>query len=326
MKRIYTYIIIAIAALAFASCEKEIEFTGEETAPYIMLFSEPADGCPWVVRITQSRFFLSNDTIRAISDAQIEATVNGQPLNTTIQYLGNGRYDMGYTPHCGDTISVRVNVAGLPTITSGCRVPSKANITNIEYSMEESSRYSYWDDYTQDSVISIGGTITVSFKLSDPADEHNYYMLRRAERYNGDDNWRYEYFELKDNVLFDNTDMEEVFDLGFSEPDNWGDRIFFSDERINGKDHTIKVEGGYYRWSSISGSESNTERRLEIYTLSRDMYLFYKTLKAVQYQDEITSIFAEPVQLHTNVTGGIGVLGGSAKVVINVESPTNLKK
>lgn len=325
MKRIYTYIIIAIAALAFASCEKEIEFTGEETAPYIMFFSEPTDGCPWVVRITQSRFFLSNDTIRAISDAQIEATVNGQPLNTTIQYLGNGRYDMGYTPHCGDTISVRVNVAGLLTITSGCRVPNKANITNIEFSMEEDSRFSRWDEYTQDSVISINGTINVSFKLSDPAGEHNYYMLRLAESHNGDDNWHYNYFWLDDNVLFDNTGMEEIFDLGISEPDNEGNRIFFTDERINGKEHTIKVRGGYYLWSSNIGSEYNSQSRLEIYTLSRDMYLFYKTLKAVQYQDEITSIFAEPVQLHTNVTGGIGVLGGSAKVVIDVD-PTIFMK
>ena len=158
MKRIYTYILIAVAALAFASCEKEIEFTGDETSPYIMLYSEPADGLPWVVRITQSRFFLSNDTIRAISDAQIEATVNGQPLNTTIQYLGNGRYDLGYTPRCGDTLSVRVNVAGLPTITSGCRIPHKAIISNIEFKWD-STQYSYWYEYLQDSVIEISGNI-----------------------------------------------------------------------------------------------------------------------------------------------------------------------
>lgn len=324
MKRIYTYILIAVAALAFVSCEKEIEFTGDETSPYIMLYSEPADGLPWVVRITQSRFFLSNDTIRAISDAQIEATVNGQPLNTTPHYLGNGRYDMGYTPRCGDTLSVRVNVAGLPTITSGCRIPHKAIISNIEFKWD-STQYSYWYEYLQDSVIEISGNISVSIKLSDPAGEHNYYMLRRARCYDNDDNWIYDYFELEDNVLFDNTEMEEVFDLGITEPDNSGDRIFFTDERINGKEHTLKIDCGYYSWNN-QGAYPMTLRRIEIYTLSRDMYLFYKTLKAVQYQDEITAIFAEPVQLHTNVTGGIGIMGGSSKAEINIPDPTNLRK
>ena len=49
------------------------------------------------------------------------------------------------------------------------------------------------------------------------------------------------------------------------------------------------------------------------------LYLYEKSLKATSQLDEFSIIFAEPVQLYCNVTGGIGILGGSAVSKIPID-------
>lgn len=306
------HIIALMAAMAtlLASCEKTIDFTGEviENKTPVMI-SLPETDSTWTVRLTNSRFFLSSYPITTIDNATFSIEVNGQHLGNRATNLGNGMYNMGYIPRSGDTITLNVMIPDRGELKAGCRIPSRPTIGEISYDWDTTSYdYSYGDDATTHSY----GNVTVKFILTDPANEKNYYMLRVAQRmknydYNGEDeswsNWFYSYITVEDNVLFDPNLTNEIIEIG--DADNEGNRILFTDERINGKDHQISFDLYY-------NSIDTYQYRLELYSLSRDSYYFFKTRKAAESQDDFTGIFAEPVQIYTNVDGGIGILGGIA--------------
>jgi hypothetical protein len=77
-----------LAATTFSSCEKVIDFDGEETEPIMVMISFPDSGSPWKVRLTESRFFLSNDTIATIKNADVTTEVNGRPTNSLVTITG----------------------------------------------------------------------------------------------------------------------------------------------------------------------------------------------------------------------------------------------
>ena len=47
---------------------------------------------------------------------------------------------------------------------------------------------------------------------------------------------------------------------------------------------------------------------LEATGLTRDLYLFRRTLDSYSY-DDLLGTFTEPVQIHSNINGGIGIFG-----------------
>ena len=60
MKKIFSpiYLTALLLTLVLTSCEKVIEFDGDETESYMVMISKPESGSPWKVRLTESRFFL----------------------------------------------------------------------------------------------------------------------------------------------------------------------------------------------------------------------------------------------------------------------------
>ncbi len=307
------YLTAILLSLALSSCEKVIEFNGDETENHMVMISKPQSDSPWKVRLTESRFFLSPDTIGTIKNAQISIEVNGRTPNNIITHQGNGVYDLGYTPQPGDTLTLRVTTPEKGTMMAGCRIPNRPVVSNISCTYDTSHYY----DYYPDTVEVAGGRITVKLTIDDPADAVNYYMLRVSSanlnyNYNTDtyDTIRtHKNISVDDNVLFDMDATEEIF--GFGTEDNYGDAVLFTDERINGQSHTILFDF----WDQhLIGTIY-----VEVYTLSRDLYLYEKSLKATSQLDEFSIIFAEPVQLYCNVTGGIGILGGSAVSKIPID-------
>ena len=86
----------------------------------------------------------------------------------------------------------------------------------------------------------------------------------------------------------------------------------FDDHLINGKDYTVKVfSSEIFSGSSVAGRNDTLEVYLN--TVSRDYYLFQKTYLAYINNNDFSDIFGEPVQIYSNVVGGIGLVGGVAE-------------
>ena len=316
MKKIISPIYLTALLLTFVltSCEKVIEFDGDETESYMVMISKPESDSPWKVRLTESRFFLYGDTIATIKDASVSIEVNGRTLNSNITNHGNGMYDLGYTPQQGDSLTLRVTTPNKGTMMAGCRIPHKPIISQASCTYDTT----HYTEYYPDTVQSINGDITVKLTLEDPAEETNYYMLRMrmpSTNYNYttesyDTIWRYNRINVNDNVLFDMDATNELFDIGSQ--DYYGTQILFTDERINGQTHTITFN------TSIYGLEAG-HPLVEVFSISRDRYLYEKSLQAAGEQDMFINLISEPVQIHSNVTGGLGILGGSAVTKIKID-------
>lgn len=316
MKKTFPHLCLAslMLTLALSSCEKVIEFDGDRTESSLVMISKPDTENPWKVRLTESRFFLYSDTIATIKGADVSIEVNGLVPNSPITDRSNGVYDLGYTPQPGDSLTLHVSVPGKGSATAGCRMPQKPAIGGISCTYDTSHYYNYYPDTT----VRVGGTISVKLTIDDPANEDNYYMLSVLEpvlQYNSlteayDTVYSRAYLTVNDNIIFDMTATDEVFDLGLEE--NAGKEVLFTDERINGRSHTIAFDFRVY-------SAAEKSCFVEVHAISRDRYLYEKTLRAAQNQDEFSSLISEPVQIHNNVTGGIGILGGATTARVRVE-------
>lgn len=307
--------------LGFASCEKIIEFNGDVTDPYLVVISKPQADSTWMLRVSQSRFFLSNAEVPAINNAQVIVTVNGN--ESTASSEGMGMYNTGIVPQPGDSLSIRVISPHLGEVSAGCRIPQRPVVSDFTIEYDTTMNEHWWTDIDDSVHINgyVEGNINLHFKLHDPANERNYYMVRLATK--TWESWSYRWITIEDDILFDIDATNEVFDL-YEEEDNNGTAISFTDERINGNAHPITISlyiGHVSPNTYFDTPDQELElypTRIEVYAISRDQYLYNKTLNAANNYDGFMQVISEPVQVHTNIEGGIGILGASSKVVINV--------
>ena len=163
--RVFLLIIAALMTVGFASCEKVIEFNGDLTDPYIVVISKPEADSTWMMRVSQSRFFLSSADIPSIDNAQVIVTVNGNETIATSE--GSGMYNTGIVPQPGDSLSIRVIAPNRGEVTAGCRIPQRPEVSDftVEY---DTNTYEYsWTDI-DDSLHVEGyfeGYIKLHFKL-----------------------------------------------------------------------------------------------------------------------------------------------------------------
>ena len=310
-----TTIIPLIAALLLtASCTKVLEFDGTETESLPVLISQPESDSTLNVRLTYSRFFLSRNEFKPIDNATFHAELNGSPVSTNFSYDDNGLYHSNLTLHENDTLTLHVIIPDKGEMTAGCRMPNRPQTSDltIDPNVEIYSYPEYehpWITHT-----SIEGNVDFHFKLHDPDGQNNYYMIR-AYLYNETRGTKdYLYLNIDDNLLFDANTADDYFDLDISQNFSEGTQILFTDERINGHTHTIN---GSINWIHYQDNEATLH--LEISSLSRDNYLFTVTKQSQSNGGDILGFVSEPVRIHTNVKGGIGILGGKSSILIPLD-------
>ena len=310
-----TTIIPLIAALLLtASCTKVLEFDGTETESMPVLISQPEADSTLNVRLTYSRFFLSRNEFKPIDNATFRVELNGSPVSTNFSYDDYGLYHSDLILRENDTLTLHVIVPDKGEMTAGCRMPNRPQTSDLTIDPNVET-YSY-PDWPDTSIIhtSIEGNADFHFKLHDPAGQNNYYMIR-AYLYNETRGTK-DYLDLKmnDDLIFDGNATDDYFDLDFSENFSEGTQILFSDERINGHTHTIN---GTINWIHYQDNEATLH--LEISSLSRDNYLFTVTKQSQSNGGDILGFVSEPVRIHTNVEGGIGILGGKSSILIPID-------
>lgn len=313
MKKTTIIPLIAVLLLT-ASCTKVLEFDGTETESMPVLISLPETDSTLNVRLTYSRFFLSLKEFEPIDNATFRAELNGSPVSANLTYDDNGLYHSDLILRENDTLTLHVIVPDKGEMTAGCRMPNRPQTSNLTIDPNVDI-YSY-PDWPDTSIIHthIEGNVDFHFKLHDPAGQNNYYMLR-AYLYNETQGTKdYLYLKMNDNILFDVNATDDYFDLDISEDYSEGTQILFTDERINGHTHTVS---GSIIWISYAACEQTLY--LEITSLSRDNYLFTVTKESQSNGGDILGFVSEPVRIHTNVEGGIGILGGKSSIIIPLD-------
>lgn len=329
-----------LAAVLFAACEKQIDIDIEEQSPRVVVMGQNEVDEPVAVDLTYSRpifgsYFVEygEDYFKKVTDATVTLRVDGSAAGVATQE--DGRYTFAHRPQPGETLELTVDVQGQPAITATAVVPNRPQVADV--SVRDIERDEYDDNATY-------GILT--FTLSDDAASADYYSVRllrhdttiityrdeegEAESYDTTVSSRYVRFSCTDYMIVNNTNIED-FDPEDPTASStyYGWNLLFTDAAINGMSHKIDLDINitnlYYDYDNPYYGEEAVMRyglTLEVVSLSRDHYL-YQATKESYNGDAILDFFTEPVQIHSNIQGGIGIFGVASKSRIKVNVPTH---
>lgn len=266
--------------------------------------------------LTKSRFFLSNKSgFDHIYNAEISVYVNGL-FREKLSFIKDGLYRAGFKPNAGDTVRLRVKVAGYEDVESTAIIQYPSNILTTETRKVEKQR----DVYKTGDEISayyLSGDCEFNVKIKDNASEQNYYRLvvkKRNQTVYNNDTITYEYYINFTLEGFENQsgDMIGIFDDGESR----SKQHLITDELFNGKEFVLKfatdyayleVVPGYEEYYNYKNPGSSESVIINLQTITKDMYLYLKSKESAD--GILVGFFTEPVQIYNNISNGIGILG-----------------
>ena len=295
--------------------------------------------------ISVSRFFLKDSvTYKSINSADVAVWVNGT-LKEKMTLVEKGMYRGTYKPAIGETIKIIVNVPSMKEVSSETKIYPQPVINSIDttnvwtgkrYNIQTSG-YGYGNTtiYKYDTIATVTGhTVNYTLKFNDNANEKNYYRLivHTIEHYiitdtikhtTAESTLNYYFFNFTDVVSGNNANNDPTSILGGAYSNNM--YTVFSDDLFNGKTYslTFSTNEDVYKYSPKNNYGRKTPDRKEInvylQSISRDYYLYLKSRGAGSGGG--TDFFSEPIQIHNNIVGGIGILGSytsSNKYTINL--------
>ena len=307
MKKLLFVLTMTLAALCALSCEKYIEFKGEESEPRLTVSSLANAGEPLSAYVASSVFFLNSSGSEAfiknldVSKGWVRVTVNGASQPEAMRYVDSVRvdgallYTCDYVPQPGDSIVLEAEFPGFDPVRAETVVPlpPRFEVTSLCLDEEE-------------------GALNLELRFTDDGSYEKYYFLvpKMEMRYYDDRPVQVAYRFQSDDIVFKNMGVG-VFDM-YSYL--FGDRnlvsYYFSDALIRGKEHTMKIV-----IPGLQHLEEGQRFFVDLRTVTESLYWF--DVSYAQLRNDF-GLFTEGVTLYSNVSGGYGVLCAAATTTVEV--------
>ncbi len=332
MKTNILTLIIVASVIFFTSCEKEIEFKGEQTDPKLVINSLIEPSQPVSAAISKSYFFLDN-TANTIAPDDLVATlyVNGNRIgemtphyDTIVSYniwdpnnpnLGRIRkiYTHDYCPAKGDIIKITASAQSFEDVegetsqlpdTLDCQMD--VTVTNwsggyIHVYNPETQEFEETDLY------SIGGHLDMTITIIDPnPGKTDYFRLSTSknDQVSMGENRCYISFEY-DDPIFGSGIVENEF-IDASDLDTRPKGVF-TDMLFDGGSYRLKLK---VHFSCNLDEDYDPEFFHVPFMIEHLSKEYYNYLFTCNQGDETMQIWAEPIQTYSNVKGGYGIVGG----------------
>ena len=333
MKNNILAIITIVTGILLASCEKEIEFSGEQTDPKLVMNSLLEPGQPIKANISKSFFFLDNEAdTEAPDDLVAMLYVNGNLLgamtphyDTVISYdvwnlnepnLGRVQkvYTHEYCPVAGDIIKITASADGFDDVEATTSPMPNAVETQLDW---EVTTWDSWYDGVYDtetweiigdSLLNISAHVNLTVNITDPnpgqIDCFKIHVSLSETGYPTQSTWRC-YFDY-DDPIFETALPDNEF-VDFSDF-NTKPQGVFTDMLFDGRSYQLKFK--LYIVMTVDEEDFDPDFfqvPIHLQHLSKE---YYNYLNTCDQGDEYNSFFAEPIQTYTNVEGGFGIVGG----------------
>ncbi len=307
MKKIFLVLVVLLCGMA--SCVKDVEFNGEQSDPILVVNGVQQAGKTANLYIEKSWFFLNSEIDLRVKDVEVDLYVNGsfkeslQVRDSITDYAFSyceGQYEL-----CeGDRLRFEVRSSEFETAYAELTLPVSPTVIGFD-------TVSVDLDY---------GTIEFAVEIDDPAgaDFYSLYFYNAIET-----EYSIYSFYSSDPVFTEPLDMG-ADDLMGESSDYYGGGLYnvFSDTYFDGRTYTVNFT--YYAWD-IEFLEPFV---IEMSRVNESLYKYQKTSKKYQENDPngIVGMFAEPVQVYTNVENGVGIVSGQSKpVVMTIDLSGNKK-
>lgn len=336
MKNITTISFLII--LFLAACRDEIAFNDDQIASKMVVnsFIEPDS----IIKVTvagskpipglKSNFnWIDNATIKLFVDGKEHETLKAHKIETN-NYKNNNYYSKNNSPntvYCSEITAEKGKNYKLeiqhPTYgTAKCQttVPEPVQIISVDTIFAGIPQYN--NEYN---------IYNVKIKFKDPENQTNYYRLiaqinQGAFRKKMIDGIAIDsavvvqenYLQIHDPVI--NPEQEDANDFLFGSPINPFN--IFTDELINGREYVVNFNIHLYNHKRTEGVDLLSKGEFNhvkfiLQSITHDTYLFLKSKYLHHYYDG--DLFAEPVQVYSNVENGLGILGGQSSSVVTFE-------
>lgn len=196
----------------------------------------------------------------------------GTELAATAQYLDIPLFDHGTSFFDSEqSIILRIEDPDYPVLETQITIPAAPVISSVTF--------------VEDAGINLEGDNRsgLDITLNDPTGE-NYYEFELQNIRNGDEGVDISWLE--------------TFDSGFSRSGTW-ENLLLEDTEFDGEEYSFRLLLSFW-------DESQTDRlRLRVKSVTRDYYLWSRSIRG--YRDNEENPFATPVQIHSNIDGGVGI-------------------
>jgi hypothetical protein len=218
----------------------------------------------------------------------------------------------------GNEYKLVVSHADYPTLTCKTEIP-----VPVEISLRDTAYRYERGEHSKEIIFNF------LLNIAEPANSQDFYRIflnlfsrEKTFKHDPEGNISLNFKEYERNPNFASNDpvfrheTEDANNILFGTSFNYYN--LFSDKLINGKkyDLSFNSRNGY----SISGIESTDtvfwnsiqdgeyfHFTIELHHLSKDTYLYFKSIDAQQGTDHLS--FIEPVQVYSNIENGVGIFG-----------------
>ena len=332
MKTNLLTLITIVTAVLLTSCEKEIEFNGEQTDPKLVINSLMEPGQPVKASISKSFFFLDNHANTTAPDDLVATLyVNGNIIgemtphnDTVVSYdiwdpndpnLGHIRkvYTYDYCPAVGDIIKITASANGFDAVEAETSPLPNALLCAVTDSKikDWTSEYSPWYnefEHEEDTVLYIYCDLELTIEITDPKPgQTDFFRIHanRGSQYDDGVNYISYYAEYNDPI-FSSAIVGDNEYVDFSDLDLRPEGVF-TDVLFDGKSYQLKMP---FNISIRKNEDANLDFFRVNITLEHLSKEYYNYLNTCDQGDLSMQLYAEPIQTYSNVKGGYGIVAG----------------
>lgn len=298
--RLLNYISFVLFATCFFSCEEEISIDYIDVEKFVVVNSSFSPSKEFEIQLDFSRNILDDEEDPTfISDADVRIFNEQGGFILQLEHVANGLYlTPDHTHPIEDKIyKLEVKVDGYPTIKAESRVPKSAIVENI---------------VSTEIVKSGSPVVKVDFDIEDAEDIDNYYIW---EVFTGD---------KEETATAQSTFVSQgIQTLGPSESavnnGKWGKLFIQEMDLVQGVsflsfpvNNTNGISGG----QTDPSPDDEEVTFLKVISASSD---YYNYLLSVELHENTrndngagsgSSSSLTPIELHTNIEGGLGIFAG----------------
>lgn len=311
MKRIYLLLIII---LGLGACTKEVEFTGTQSDPRLVVNGLQQVGQPACLSVEKSTFFLDDQPDCRVKDVHVDLYVNGVFMEA-LQVRDSLEMEEYYEWHddIDPILKERLRYAfnycqGSYILREGDELrfevsSSEFDMATAEVTMPEAPQVISFDTVRIEPDYDYGFNVHFALKLNDPVGS-DYYNLFPQGGLAG--------FTSTDPVFTDLTETEDIEDFfGGAEYYGYGPYNVINDKFFDGSEYTLSME------KSLYDEEVYEPLVLEVSRVDANFYRYLRSYNAYSSSnpESIIGLFTEPVQVYSNVRNAIGVVGAQSQGV-----------
>lgn len=265
-----------MCSVLMASCEKEIPFNAEDDVNKLVVNSFLGPNLNQVVvHVSASQSLLNTNEIQFLPNAVVKLYKDNALLGNMISD-GGGKFIFTHTPEIGASYRIEASHFGFESVRAETFIPTVPQINSISTPSFDNEEYLF------------------NVNLHDNGNQENWYQLLLIQT----DEFGTSPFILSFKC---NSPLLPQSNSTIGDNENYySNDAFFTDNAFNGGNASLPIR-------AYIGSPYTD---IQFLNCSEEYYLYKKTL--IQYYNVNDNPFSQPVQIYSNVEGGLGIVAGYA--------------